>query len=106
MPRQTTRTTPPSRPPANGGRNGGGNGPKPTTTRTTRNGGNGNGRSVTAWPISLVLAAEVELAVEGEDSTIDGFAVCTRCAAVLPGNEISRKLHERHHEQIDSHDAR
>jgi hypothetical protein len=53
-----------------------------------------------------VLAAEVELTIEGQDSTIDGFAVCTRCAALLPGSEISRALHTRFHELVDGIDQR
>ena len=80
----------------------GGNGPD--EGRTTRKGSNGKPNG--AWPISLVLAAEVELAIEGEDTTVDGFAVCTRCAAVLPGSEISRALHARFHELVDGIDQR
>ena len=99
MPRQTSsrstsRTTPA---PANGGR-------KPTS-RTTRNGGNGD-KPNTAWPVELVLATEVELAIEGSNSTVDGFAVCNRCAALLPGSEVSRALHARFHELVDGIDQR
>jgi hypothetical protein len=102
----TTKTTPPSRPPANGGRkpNGGANGPKPSGPRTTRSGG--NGKPNTAWPVSLILAAEVEIAIEGEDAAIDGFSVCTRCGSILPGSEVSRGLHARFHELVDGIDQR
>jgi hypothetical protein len=106
-PRSTTRTTPASR--TSGGRKpvpvSAPAAPKPTTRRP--NGGNGgNGKPNEAWPVSLVLAAEVELAIEGQDATVDGFSVCTRCAAVLPGSEISRALHARFHEQVDGIDSR
>jgi hypothetical protein len=94
--RSTQRTTPA---PTNGGR-------KPNGRRTTADGNGGNDKPTSAWPISLVLAAEVELAIEGEDTTVDGFAVCTRCAAVLPGSEISRALHWRFHELVDAIDQR
>ena len=80
------------------------NGNGPNEGRTTRKGSNGKPNGT--WPISLVLAAEVELAIEGEDTTVDGFAVCTRCAAVLPGSEISRALHARFHELVDGIDQR
>ena len=99
MPRQTSsrstsRTTPtPAKP--NGRR-----------TATTRNGGNGKPKPNTAWPVELVLAAEVELAIEGSNSTVDGFAVCNRCAALLPGSEVSRALHARFHELVDGIDQR
>jgi hypothetical protein len=98
MPRQTSsRSTPRTTPaPANGGR-------KPTTRRGN---GNGNDKPTTAWPVELVLAAEVELSIEGKDTTVDGFAVCSRCAALLPGSEISRALHARFHEQVDAIDQR
>ena len=114
MPRQTnSRSTPRTTPaPTNRDRkpngrgtatgNGGAN--SPNEGRTTRKGSNGKPNG--AWPISLVLAAEVELAIEGEDTTVDGFAVCTRCAAVLPGSEISRALHARFHELVDGIDQR
>jgi hypothetical protein len=95
MPRQTSSRSTPRTTPA----------PKPTSRRTG-NGNGGNGKPNGAWPISLVLAAEVELAIEGEDTTVDGFAVCTRCAAVLPGSEISRALHTRFHELVDGIDQR
>ncbi len=100
-PRTSSKTTPTSR--TTGGRaSTSTTGPKPNG----RTGNGGNGKPAGAWPISIVIASEAEIAIEGEDSTVDGFSICTRCAALLPGSEISRKLHERHHEQIDSHDAR
>jgi hypothetical protein len=54
----------------------------------------------------LVLAAEVELAIEGKNGDSFGFAICTRCAALLPGSEVSRALHERFHETVDRIDQR
>ena len=98
-PRTTPKTT--SAPPSNGGRRP--NGPS-TSRRPTGNGGNGKPNG--AWPVELVLAAEVELSIEGKDATIDGFAICTRCAALLPGSEVSRVLHERFHELVDAVDQR
>jgi hypothetical protein len=70
------------------------------------NGNGGNGKPNGAWPVSLVLAAEVEIAIEGNDASIDGFSICTRCAAVLPGGEVSRALHARFHELVDAIDQR
>jgi hypothetical protein len=102
MPRQTSsRSTPRTTPaPTNGDR-------KPNGRRAaTRNGGNGNDKPTTAWPVELVLAAEVELSIEGKDASVDGFAVCSRCAALLPGSEISRALHARFHELVDGIDQR
>ena len=100
MPRQTSsRSTPRTTPtPTNGGR-------KPNGRRTATGNG-GNDQPTTAWPVELVLAAEVELAIEGKDTTVDGFAVCSRCAALLPGSEISRALHARFHELVDGIDQR
>ena len=99
MPRQTSsKSTPRTTPaPANGGR-------KPNGRRTTGNGG--NDKPTRAWPVELVLAAEVELSIEGKDASVDGFAVCSRCAALLPGSEISRALHARFHELVDGIDQR
>jgi hypothetical protein len=57
-PRTTPKTT--SAPPSNGGRRP--NGPS-TSRRPTGNGGNGKPNG--AWPVELVLAAEVELSIEG-----------------------------------------
>jgi hypothetical protein len=54
----------------------------------------------------LVLAAEVELAIEGKDGDAFGFAICTMCAALLPGSEVSRALHARFHELVDGIDQR
>jgi hypothetical protein len=75
---------------------------------TTRRNGGGNGRDKPngAWPVELVLAAEVELSIEGKNGDDFGFAICTRCAALLPGSEVSRALHERFHELVDGIDQR
>ena len=100
MPRQTSSRSTPRTTPAPTNRD------RKPTSRRTGNGNGGNGKPNGAWPISLVLASEVELAIEGEDTTVDGFAVCTRCAAVLPGSEISRALHARFHELVDGIDQR
>jgi hypothetical protein len=102
MPRQTSsrstsRTTPAT--PTRGRKPNGG------TTTTKRNGG-GNGKPNGAWPVELVLAAEVELAIEGKNGDAFGFAICTRCAALLPGSEVSRALHDRFHELVDGIDQR
>ena len=100
MPGQrTTRTTPKTTPtpPSNGGR-------KPNGRSAAGNGGNRKPNG--AWPVELVLAAEVELSIEGKDASVDGFAVCSRCAALLPGSEISRALHARFHELVDGIDQR
>jgi hypothetical protein len=86
-PRTAPKTTP--TPPPSGGRTSNG----PATSRRP-NGNGGNGKPNGAWPVELVLAAEVELSIEGKDATIDGFAICTRCAALLAGSEVSRALHE------------
>ena len=66
MPRQTSsRSTPRTTPaPANEDR-------KPNGRRTTGNGG--NDKPTSAWPVELVLAAEVELSIEGKDASVDGF---------------------------------
>jgi hypothetical protein len=100
MPRQTSsRSTPRTTPaPANGGR-------KPNGRRTG-NGNGGNDKPTSAWPVELVLAAEVEQSIEGKDTTVDGFAVCSRCAALLPGSDLSRTLHWRFHELVDGIDQR
>jgi hypothetical protein len=54
----------------------------------------------------LVLAAEVELSIEGKDGDVFGFSVCSRCASLLPGSEVSRALHTRFHEQVVGIDQR
>jgi hypothetical protein len=103
MPRQTnsrstTRTTPATT--TRGRKPNGG-------TTTTRNGGrNSKPQPNGAWPVELVLAAEVELAIEGKDGDAFGFAICTMCAALLPGSEVSRALHARFHELVDGIDQR
>lgn len=114
MPRQTSSrstqsTTTPApinrdRKPNDRGTTTGNGGNGPDGGRTTRKGSNGKPNA--AWPVSLILASEVEIAIEGEDTAIDGFSVCTRCAALLPGSEISRALHARFHELVDAIDQR
>jgi hypothetical protein len=101
MPRQTssrstTRTTPATTT----------RGRKPNGGTTTKRNGGGSGKPNGAWPVELVLAAEVELAIEGKNGDAFGFAICTRCAALLPGSEVSRALHERFHELVDGIDQR
>jgi hypothetical protein len=98
MPRQTSsRSTPrTTAAPANGGR-------KPTTRRGN---GNGNDKPLSAWPVELVLAAEVELSIGGKDGDAFGFSVCSRCASLLPGSEVSRALDAPLHEQVDGIDQR
>jgi hypothetical protein len=108
MPRQTSPRTPPKTtptPPSNGGGKSNGGTTRPASTRRPAGNG-GNGKPSGAWPVELVLAAEVELSVEGKDSTVDGFAVCDTCAALLPGSEISRKLHSQFHETVRGLDSR
>jgi hypothetical protein len=87
--RSTTKGSRGTTPPSNG----------PATRGQRPNGNGGNGKP-NAWPVELVLSAEVELSIETENSTAFGFAVCSLCAAILPGSDISRKLHQNFHEQV------
>jgi hypothetical protein len=105
MPRQPSRSTRPATTTKAG--------TTTTTTTTTRrpNGGNtgrkpngnGNGRRnnrAAYWPIELSLATGIEVTVEGQDGDAFGIAVCSLCAAILPGSEVSQRLHTVWHDTI------
>jgi hypothetical protein len=98
-PRTTPKTT--SAPPSNGGRRP--NGPS-TSRRPTGNGGNGKPNG--AWPVELVLAAEVELSIEGRTPPSMGSPSARGARPCCPGSEVSRALHERFHELVDAIDQR
>ena len=75
--------------------NGGNTGRKPN--------GNGNGRRndrAAFWPIELSLATGIEVTVEGQDGDAFGVAVCSLCACILPGSEVSQRLHTIWHDTI------
>jgi hypothetical protein len=42
----------------------------------------------------------LDLTLEGRDGDDFGLAVCSRCAAVIPGSERARHTHSAFHEQI------
>jgi hypothetical protein len=86
-----------------------------TTTRTGStaarrpNGGNGNGtrnHRAAYWPIELSLSSGIEVTVEGQNSDAFGIAVCSLCAAILPGSEVSQRLHTVWHETVAGIDSR
>jgi hypothetical protein len=89
MPRQPTTR------PANTGR--------ASTTTSRKPNGNGNGRRnnrAAYWPMELSLSAGIEVVVEGQNGDSIGIAVCSLCAAILPGSEIYQRLHNVWHETI------
>jgi hypothetical protein len=101
MPRQPSRSTRPATTTKAGTTtttrrpNGGNTGRKPN--------GNGNGRRnnrAAYWPIELSLATGIEVTVEGQDGDAFGIAVCSLCAAILPGSEVSQRLHTVWHDTI------
>jgi hypothetical protein len=97
MPRQPNRSTRPA-----------------TTTRagsttTRRPNGNGNGRRnnrAAYWPMELSLSTDIEVVVEGQNGDAIGIAVCSLCAAILPGSEVSQRLHTVWHETVAGIDSR
>jgi hypothetical protein len=75
----------------------------PATTTRRSSGGNGNGRRnnrAAYWPVELSLASGIEITVEGQSGDTFGIAVCSLCAAILPGSEVSQKLHSNWHDTI------
>ena len=102
-PRTTTKTTPTT---PNGGRKPNGGTTRPATSRRPATGNGGNGKPSGAWPVELVLAAEVELSIESENGDAFGFAVCSICASLIPSSEVSRALHGRWHDLINGIDQR
>jgi hypothetical protein len=102
MPRQPSRSTRPATTTKAGS----------TTATRKPNGGNsrpngGNGRSKTAfWPVELVSSGPLDLTLEGRDGDDFGLAICSRCAAVIPGSDRARTTHAIFHEQIDGIDQR
>jgi hypothetical protein len=50
--------------------------------------------------MELSLAGGLELVVEGQNGDSIGIAVCSLCAAILPGSEVSQRLHTVWHETI------
>jgi hypothetical protein len=98
MPRQPSRTNRPASTTKVG-----------STTARRGNGGNGNGRRnnrAAYWPIELSLSTDIEVMVEGQNGDHIGIAVCSLCAAILPGSEVSQRLHTVWHETVAGIDSR
>jgi hypothetical protein len=92
MPRQTNRST--TRPATT---------TKAGSTTVRRPNGNGNGKRnnrAAYWPVELSLSSGIEITVEGQSGDTFGIAVCSLCAAILPGSEVSQQLHSNWHETI------
>ena len=73
------------------------------------NGDNGNGRRnnrAAYWPVELSIGTAIDLVVEDQNGDTFGIAVCSLCASILPGSEISQRLHTIWHETVSGIDSR
>jgi hypothetical protein len=80
-----------------------------STTARGGDGGNGNGRRTNraaSWPVELSIGTAIDLVVEGQNGDTFAIAVCCLCASILPGSEISQRLHTIWHETVSGIDSR
>jgi hypothetical protein len=78
-----------------------------TGTRKPNGGTRGTSSKATAyWPVELTSSGPLDLTLEGRDGDDFGLAICSRCAAVIPGSERARHTHSRFHDLIDAIDQR
>jgi hypothetical protein len=54
----------------------------------------------------MVVGGDVELLVEGQNSSDIGLTVCSQCAAMVPASDTSQQLHRNWHEAINGIDQR
>ena len=72
-----------------------------TPTRKANGGNGGNSRGKAGfWPVELGLSTEVDLVVEGQNGDSLGLGICSLCAALVPGSEVSQQLHRNWHDTI------
>jgi hypothetical protein len=67
----------------NGGNGGNGGARKP-------NGNSRTSKATSFWPVELISSGPLDLTLEGRDGDDFGLAVCSRCAAVIPGSDRAR----------------
>jgi hypothetical protein len=75
------------------------------TQRNNNRRPNGNG-GATFWAVTMTVGGDLDLIVEGQNGEDIGLGVCSLCAALIPGSEVSQQLHRNFHETINGIDAR
>ena len=58
---------------------------------------NGNG-GATFWKVTLTVGGDLDMTVKGQNGEDIGLGICSPCAALIPGSEVSQQLHRNVHE--------